>query len=108
MARDNEPGTPGYGKGKASGSGKVSPYRPQRTDVSINWRDVDSETLSGCVGAVTNHGDAVLLGRSVDGGVLVLTICAGGERIKYYARTPAEMTKHMSDILVALFERTNH
>lgn len=108
MARDNEPGAPGFGKGKTSGSGKASPYRSQRADVGINWRDVDSETLCEFANAVTNHGDAALIGKSLDGGVLVLTICAGSERIKYYARTGAEMTKHMSDILVALFERSSH
>lgn len=108
MARDNEPGTPGYSKGGTRGSGKASPYRAQRDISSVDWSDVDSTTLSVACGAVVNHGDAFLAGRSMDGGVLVLTICAGTERVKYYARTPAEMTKHLVDIIGALKERTSH
>lgn len=108
MARDNEPGTPGYSKNGTRGSGKSSPYRTQRDVSVVDWGDVDATTLSVAVGVIVGHGDAFLAGRSMDGGVLVLTICAGSERIKYYGRTAAEMTKHLVDIISALRERVSH
>ncbi len=101
MASGKEPGEPGYGKGKVRGSGSKTQYRPQRAGSTVDWDDCDPAELAAAIVAVTHVGDALLVGRSVDGGVLVLTVCAGDQRIKYYARSGEEMTEHLKDIIKA-------
>lgn len=85
--------------GTTRGSGKSSPYKPNTGGRVTNWGDVDENVLSQCMDAITSNGDAALIGRSLDGGVLVLTVCAGAERIKFYAREGLEMTAHLQGIV---------
>lgn len=88
----------GENKKATTGTGKTSPYARSDNGRICDWGSVDSEVLAYCVDVVTRNGDALLLGRSMDGGVLVLTICAGTERIKFYAREGLEMSAHMQGI----------
>ena len=97
MPRDNEPGQ-GKRKGTTSGSGKTSRYAPQAPTKPARWADVDSGYIQDALDALQSAGDALLLGASRDGSVLVATVCSGDERVKFYAKSPQEMDKHLVDI----------
>lgn len=101
MANKNEPGIPRSNRNSTSGSGQKSSYSGARTGGICDWASVSREYLFDAVQHVTYAGDALLMGRSVDGGVLVLTVCAGAERIKFYARTGEEMDIHLRGIIEA-------
>lgn len=102
MARDNEPGMAKPRKG-TSGSGKWTKYDAKKPVTVIDWDEVNVSGISKTVQVVCRDGDAVLFGKSYDGGVLVLTICSGTDRRKFYGKSVAEMESHMHDI-IALYE----
>ena len=106
MANQREPGMPKANRNSTSGSGKQSVYRRSNVSTTCDWGSVGAEELSQAIDMVTEHGDALLFGRSMDGGVLVLTVCAGTERIKFYARSGKEMTGHLLDIIKSLTEKS--
>jgi len=93
------------GQATTSGSGKKSPYNPNSSNGDIGWSSVEVDAISDAVDAITRNGDAILFSRSMDGGVLVATVCAGSERIKFYGRTGQEMTLHLRGITVNLNAR---
>lgn len=102
MARDNEPGMTKSKKG-TSGSGKWTKYDAKKAVTPIGWDEVNVSGISKTVQVVTGDGDAVLFGKSFDGGVLVLTICSGDDRRKFYGKSVEEMESHMHEI-IALYQ----
>jgi hypothetical protein len=84
MPRENEPGV-GKADGGRTGKASWTKYTKKAADTSVSWDEVEPGHLGALVHAVTRAGDAVLFGKSRDGGTLVITICAGDERIKFYA-----------------------
>lgn len=105
MTKRDSDGNPIDGRKTTRGSGISSPYNPQRDGVSVDWGAVDAGSMFDCVDRVTRNGDAIIFGRSSDGGVLVITVCAGSERIKFYGRSGEEMDAHMEGITQALDAR---
>lgn len=97
MKQQREPGMP-PAKGKTSGSGKWSKYREQPVTTTVTWDEVGSALLVDAIYAVTNGGDAILLGAVRNGSALVMTICSGDERIKFYATTAQEMEDHLRNV----------
>jgi len=97
MPRKNEPGMPGE-KGKTSGSGQVSRYIRSKSTGLVSWADVDGGRLVDMLAALQSAGDAAIFGSTRDGGVLVLTVCSGDERAKFYAATAQEMDAHIQDV----------
>lgn len=97
MSRSKEPGMP---SGRSSGdvSGVRSKYQPSKPQSAIGWSIVDSSALHEAVDAVTTAGDAILISRTSDGAVLVVTICAGVERIKFYWRTKEDADTGLGSI----------
>jgi hypothetical protein len=98
MARDNEPGMPRKRK-PAGGSGKWSEYVKGENSPAVQWDEVDAKGIARCVQVVTLGGDAVLFGQSQDSSVLVLTICSGSQRIKFYGKDVAEMENHLHNVI---------
>jgi hypothetical protein len=94
---DNDGGSRATHK-PVAGSGKSSPYNPNRSNGNIDWASVEGDAIIDAIDAITRNGDAVLFSRSMDGGVLVATVCSGSERIKFYAKDAAEMTVHLQVI----------
>lgn len=84
--------------GKARGSGKVSRYERKQALPGVRWRDVDASAIGECVHAVTSVGDAILFGAGNAGSVLVITVCSGERRIKFYARSVDEAIEHLAEI----------
>lgn len=102
MARDNEPGMT-KPKKSTGGSGKWTKYEASKPVTPIDWDEVDSKGIARTVQCVCGGGDAVLFGKSRDGGVLVLTICSGDDRRKLYGKSVSEMESHMHEV-IAVYE----
>jgi phage tail sheath gpL-like len=81
-----------------SGSGQWSKYERKRAHTSITWGEVDAAAIGECVAAVTAAGDAILFGTTSDAGSLVITVCSGQRRIKFYATTAKEAAEHLAAI----------
>jgi hypothetical protein len=98
MARNHEPGMPPK-KSATSGSGKWTKYTPKKTVEQVAWDECNSALIATAVCEVTRGGDALLFGATRDGGALVLTVCSGDERVKFYANAPEEMDTHLENII---------
>lgn len=96
-AKDSDGNVIGKSTGTA-GSGKTSPYNPRRDTADVDWGSVEGDAILDAIDAITRNGDAVLFSRSMDGGVLVATVCAGDQRIKFYAKSSEEMSSHLKGI----------
>lgn len=57
----------------------------------IDWDAADPHQLLAAIVNWTRGGNAVTLGRTSDGGALSLTLLAGGERLKKYAKDADEL-----------------
>lgn len=97
MPRGTEPGQP-KAKKQTGGSGRWSKYEARQSEANPHWDECDMQAISATVQAVTSDGDAVLFGQSADGGVLVLTVCSGSDRRKFYAKSADEMNSHMHTV----------
>lgn len=85
-------------KGALSGSGQWSEYRQSPANGPVSWRGVDHAAITACLDGVTSNGDAILFGGSRDGSILVVTICSGNERAKFYYRSAEEAGAGLFDI----------
>jgi len=97
MARNDEPGMP-KAKKQTAGSGKWSKYQPAGVKGSADWSKVDEALILAALASITSEGAALLFGSTRDKGALVLTICDGDERVKFYATTHDEMNSHLRDV----------
>lgn len=98
MAHDKD-GNTGRKKGGTSGnSGIRSKYRNSGDGGTVRWDSVDAAVLLAAVDAITEAGDAVVLARSSDGGVLSITVCTGPERVKFYSKDGLEANRTLLDI----------
>jgi hypothetical protein len=98
MPNTNEPGVP-RPKGKTAGSGKWTKYAPKQTGSLVHWDEVSAPLIGELVQAVTRDGSAILLGMTRDGGAYVITVCAGDERIKFYAKDTEELARHIANLI---------
>lgn len=76
----------------ASGSNKAG--------TPIGWDEVDAVTVAGFVSAVTNAGDAVIFGRTSDGGALSVTILSGDDKHREYFNDPENATSALKQLAV--------
>lgn len=80
----------------SSGPGAGRYDRVARTashKAAASWEDAEPETLWRTVAEVTAAGDAVVFGRTRDGGAVALTVWSGDERPKWYATGPEEIAE---------------
>lgn len=52
---------------------------------SLRYRDAEAELLRDTIDAVTQDGDAVMFGRTSDGGALSISVYSSGRRKSLYA-----------------------
>jgi hypothetical protein len=97
MARNEEPGQ-AKPRGKTSGSGKWTKYKPNAGKDKPSWAKVDEAGILVAIARVTEEGAALLFGVTRDGGALVLTICDGDERLKLYGTSTDEMGVHLREV----------
>ena len=69
---------------------------------SAHWEDAEADALWRAVCAVTEAGDAIMFGKTRDGGALVVTLMSGDERIKQYAHTEEQVAKLLVDIRASI------
>lgn len=100
MSTQREPGLPRDRKndGKVS---KWTQYQAPPRVANMSWDEVSLPLIGEVVGAVTRDGAAILLGTTRDGGALVITVCDGDQRIKFYASSSEEVSSMMSRVLAA-------
>lgn len=98
MSSQREPGMPA-GKKKSADGSKWTKYQPKKAANPLSWDEVSAPLIGELVGAVTRDGAAILLGTTRDGGALVVTVCAGDERIKFYASTPEEVASMLANLI---------
>lgn len=63
-----------------------------------SWEDAEPETLWRTVQEVTNLGDAVMFGKTRDGGAVVVIIMSNDDRLKYYATGAEEIATLLHEI----------
>lgn len=97
MPNDKEPGVPRGSKPKAYRSAY---NRPSKKD-PVRWGDVDAVSILDALDACQSAGDALLLGATRDGGALVITVCSGDERFKYYPTSASDAEETLVDITKA-------
>lgn len=67
---------------------------------SDNWRvsygGSDPKLLHLVIAAVVDNGDALVFGRTRDGGAVVLTILSGDEKHKFYSTNNGELNDNLN------------
>lgn len=66
----------------------------------IGWDEVDAVALAALVAAVTNAGDALILGRTSDGGALSLTILSGNDKHREYLSDPEKANNTIRQLAI--------
>lgn len=87
------------------GTGTASPYAAlngARTSGNLSYGQVEGSLLSTCVERVTDHGDAILFGRTTDGGALSVHVLAGGRAEKFYVTDASELMQLLLDLIAAV------
>lgn len=64
----------------------------------IGWDEVDAVTVAQFVSAVTNAGDAVILGRTTDGGALSVCILSGDDKHREYFNDPEQANRVLKQL----------
>ncbi len=91
--------------GSAKGNGKASVYAAlgsANVDRTVSYGQIEGATLRECVTRVTERGDAILFGRTSDGGALSIQILTGGKAEKFYVSDASELMELITGIIEAL------
>lgn len=83
--------TPNSSNPGASRYARVAQKKPGAQEAS--WEDAEQETVWRVVLEVTTKGDAVMFGRTRDGGAVVLTVLSGDDRVRQYATGAEEIAE---------------
>ena len=89
----------------AKGNGKANVYAALSSasvDRSVSYGQIDGNTLRECVVRVTERGDAILFGRTSDGGALSIQVLTGGKAEKFYVSDASELMELITGIIEAL------
>lgn len=65
---------------------------------AVTWADADVEMLRRAVMAVVEDGGAIILGRTSDGGALMVQILHGQGRVKIYPASQDELDTALMEI----------
>jgi hypothetical protein len=91
MARKNASRSLPIDKGDSNGQRPTTlasrfggPASGDRIRINVGWVDANPLELLDAVRGCVDSGDAILFGRTSDGGALVITILSGDERRKFY------------------------
>jgi len=69
---------------------------------AASWEDADAQELWRTLCEVSSAGDALMFGRTRDGGALVVTVLSGDERVQNYATGPEEVSALLARIREAV------
>jgi hypothetical protein len=79
---------------QSDGKENVSPYASllsNRSVGALSYGQVDGEALRSCLVSVVERGDAVLFGRTSDGGALSVRVLSHGQTYAFYATDASEL-----------------
>lgn len=71
-------------------------------DNGVSFGQVDGSVLRDCVERVTANGDAILFGRTTDGGALSIQILSSGETSKFYVTDVSELFELLEGLINVL------
>lgn len=89
----------------SKGNGGASRYAPlngARTSGGLSYGQVEGSLLSTCVERVTDNGDAILFGRTTDGGALSIHVLSGGQADKFYVTDASELMELLLGLIAAV------
>lgn len=66
---------------------------------AVSYGGIDGNVLRECVELVTAHGDAILFGRTTDGGALSIQVLSGGEAAKFYVTDVSELFELLEGLI---------
>ncbi len=84
--------------GKKAAQGYQSAYNRRSKANAVRWGEVHAGAVLDALDAVQSAGDALLLGATRDGGALVITVCSGDQRHKFYPTSTEECEATLLDI----------
>lgn len=90
---------------RKSPNGRSSVYAAlhgKSADRGLSYGQVSGDLLSEAVQRVTERGDAILFGRTTDGGALSVHILAGGEASKFYVTDGSELMELLTGLIAAV------
>lgn len=93
------------GASGSKGNGAANVYAALSSasvDRSVSYGQIDGNTLRECVARVTERGDAILFGRTSDGGALSIQVLTGGKAEKFYVSDASELMELVTGIIEAL------
>lgn len=91
--------------GSKTGNGRSSLYAAlngARDARGLSYSQVSGDLLSKCVERVTNRGDAVLFGRTTDGGALSVHVLSNGKADKFYVTDASELMELLEGLIAAV------
>lgn len=89
----------------SKGNGRTSPYAAlngARSGGGLSYGQVEGSLLSTCVERVTDHGDAILFGRTTDGGALSVHVLSNGVAEKFYVTDASELMELLLGLIAAV------
>lgn len=92
-------------QGRQKGNGHASLYAALNgasAGRSVSYGQVSGDLLSRCVERVTNRGDALLLGRTTDGGALSIHVLSDGVVNKFYVSDASELMELLEGLIAAV------
>jgi len=91
--------------GNGKGNGVASVYAALSSasvDRSVSYSQIEGSALRECITRVTERGDAILFGRTSDGGALSIQVLTGGKAEKFYVSDGSELIELITGIIDAL------
>lgn len=80
-------------------SGTKDKRRSKRNRQTLSWASAPVQTMRSFIGIVTDNGAAVLFGRTMDGGALMVQVLNGDDRYKEYITTYSDIVPVLADIV---------
>lgn len=87
------------GASTAPPAGRYTRFGSDAARDPLSWGSVHPDVLSETIAAVTDQGDALLFGRTSDGGALSLRVLSGGQTYSEYFATIELAQKGLGRIL---------
>jgi len=76
----------------------------RRNRQSISWATAPQQTLRSFIAMMTDNGNAVMFGRTMDGGALSLLVLSGNEKYREYITAPGEIVATLADLVEELLD----
>lgn len=72
-------------------TGRYASLAPSTDGGAVSYGGVGGDVLRDAVQSVTSNGDAILFGRTSDGGALTVQVLSGGKSVKWYPGDISEL-----------------